>query len=69
MRELRIMLGARADGYRFNVDADLAANSGKDGDAVLSPKASLAYSPVDQIESPPPRQALSDLNRCAYWFH
>ena len=48
--ELRIMLGARADAYRFDVNADLAANSGKDSDAIFSPKASIAYTPVEQIE-------------------
>ena len=48
--ELRIMLGARADAYRFNVDADLAANSGKESDAIFSPKASIAYTPFEQVE-------------------
>ena len=48
--ELRIMLGARADAYRFDVEADLAANSGKDNDAIFSPKASIAYTPFEQIE-------------------
>ena len=48
--ELRIMLGARADAYSFDVDADLAANSGKNSDAIFSPKASLAYTPFEQVE-------------------
>ena len=48
--ELRILLGARADAYRFDVDADLAANSGKNSDAIFSPKASVAYTPFEQIE-------------------
>ena len=48
--DLRIMLGARADAYRFDVDADLAANSGKDSDAIFSPKASVAYTPFELIE-------------------
>jgi outer membrane receptor protein involved in Fe transport len=48
--ELRIMLGARADAYRFDVGADLAANSGKDNDAIFSPKASIAYTPFEPIE-------------------
>ena len=48
--EFRIILGARADYYRFDVDADLAANSGKDSDGIISPKASVAYTPSDQIE-------------------
>ena len=50
MPELRVMLGARADAYRFDVGADLAANSGKDSDAIFSPKASVAYTPFEQIE-------------------
>ena len=48
--ELRIMLGARADVYRFDVDADLAANSGEVSYAIFSPKASIAYTPFEQIE-------------------
>jgi outer membrane receptor protein involved in Fe transport len=48
--ELRVILGGRVDGYRFDVDADLAANSGKRNDAIVSPKASLAYTPVEQVE-------------------
>jgi TonB-dependent Receptor Plug Domain/TonB dependent receptor len=43
MPELRVILGARVDAYRFDVDADLAANSGKDSAAIFSPKASIAY--------------------------
>ena len=50
MPELRIILGGRADGYRFDVNADLAANSGKDSDGIVSPKASIAYTPVEQVE-------------------
>ena len=48
--ELRIILGGRVDGYRFDVDAALAANSGKDSEAIVSPKASIAYAPVEQVE-------------------
>lgn len=48
--ELRVILGGRVDAYRFDVDADLAGNSGKDKDAIFSPKASVAYTPFDQIE-------------------
>lgn len=50
MSELRAMLGARVDAYRFDVDADLAANSGEDSAAIFSPKASIAYTPFEQIE-------------------
>lgn len=48
--EIRVILGGRVDGYRFDVDADLAANSGKENDAIVSPKASIAYTPVEQVE-------------------
>lgn len=48
--DLRVMLGARADVYRFDVDADFVENSGKDRDAIFSPKASLAYTPFEGIE-------------------
>ena len=50
MPELRIIVGARADAYRFDVEADLSANSGKNSDAIFSPKASIAYTPFEQIE-------------------
>jgi hypothetical protein len=48
--ELRIILGVRGDYYRFDVDADLAVNSGKDSEGIISPKASVAYTPSGQIE-------------------
>ena len=47
---LRVILGGRVDGYRFDVDADLTVNSGKDSDFIVSPKSSVAYTPVEQIE-------------------
>ena len=48
--ELRVILGGRVDAYRFDVDADLAINSGKNSDAIVSPKASVAYTPFEEIE-------------------
>lgn len=42
----RSVLGLRADHYRVDVDSDNAANSGKDDDAIVSPKLSLIWSPT-----------------------
>ncbi|AXQ28308.1 TonB-dependent receptor [Solimonas sp. K1W22B-7] len=42
----RSVLGLRADHYRVDVDSDNAANSGKDDDAIVSPKLSLIWSPL-----------------------
>lgn len=47
---LRIVLGGRADFYHFDVRADIAANSGKNSASIVSPKASIAWTPVDRIE-------------------
>ena len=47
---LRVILGGRADGYRFDVKSDLAANSGRKTAGLVSPKASVAWTPVDAIE-------------------
>lgn len=47
---LRVTLGVRADGYAFDVDADLPANSGKDTAGIVSPKASIAWQPVGALE-------------------
>lgn len=43
---LRSVVGLRADHYRVEVDSDNPANSGKDDDAILSPKLSLIWSPT-----------------------
>ncbi|MCA1660620.1 MAG: TonB-dependent receptor [Novosphingobium sp.] len=40
---LRLVLGLRADAIGYRVRADLAANSGKGSDAILTPKAALAW--------------------------
>ncbi|GGE02886.1 TonB-dependent receptor [Polymorphobacter glacialis] len=47
---LRVILGARGDLYRFNVRSDLAVNSGSDTAAIFSPKATIAWTPVEQVE-------------------
>ena len=47
---LRILLGGRADFYTFDVRADIAANSGKSSASIVSPKASIAWNPVDRVE-------------------
>ncbi|NKF24307.1 TonB-dependent receptor [Solimonas marina] len=46
----RSTLGARADGYSFDVDSDLAANSGNDHDAIVSPKAALIFGPWQRTQ-------------------
>ena len=48
--QLRTVLGVRADNYRFEVDALQAANSGKANETQWSPKASLIYAPVENLE-------------------
>ncbi len=48
---LRLTVGLRGDAYGYNVRAQtLAANSGKGSDAMLSPKAALAWRANDQFE-------------------
>ena len=47
---LRILLGGRADFYTFDVRADIAENSGKSSAAIVSPKANIAWTPVDRVE-------------------
>jgi outer membrane receptor protein involved in Fe transport len=48
--QLRLLLGVRADSYRFDVDSELAFNSGSDNAGIVSPKASVAYAPIEQLE-------------------
>ena len=48
--ELRVTLGGRVDAYSFAVRADLPVNSGNTTASIVSPKASLAYAPVDSLE-------------------
>ena len=49
-RTIRATLGLRGDAYHFDVESDLAANSGKAAASLLSPKASLAWAPIKQLE-------------------
>jgi hypothetical protein len=46
----RTVVGARLDGYRFDVQSDLAANSGKVNDHLLSPSLSVIYGPWQTAE-------------------
>jgi len=47
---LRTTAGLRADGYRFKVDSDLAANSGERMAAIASPKLGLVLGPWEKTE-------------------
>jgi len=48
---LRVILGLRGDFFGYDVHAKtLAANSGNGSDAILSPKAALAWRVTDQVE-------------------
>ena len=47
---LRAILGVRVDSYRFDVDALQPENSGAANDVQVSPKASLVYTPVENLE-------------------
>jgi outer membrane receptor protein involved in Fe transport len=46
----RSVQGLRADAYHFAVDSNLAANSGKASDQMLTPKLSLIFGPWRQSE-------------------
>ena len=46
----RTVAGARVDAYRFNVRSDLAANSGKANDHLVSPSLSVIYGPWKTAE-------------------
>ena len=46
----RTVAGVRYDNYRFDVSGNLAANSGKANDAIVSPKLGLAFGPFDKTE-------------------
>lgn len=47
---LRSIIGLRADAYRFDVDSNLAANSGKNDDHIFSPKLNLVFGPWQNTE-------------------
>jgi hypothetical protein len=46
----RTEAGVRADAFYFDVESDLAANSGDDWDAIAVPKLSLIFGPWDDTE-------------------
>ena len=47
---LRTVLGLRADAYRFDIASDRSENSGTASEALISPKASVAFSATDAVE-------------------
>lgn len=47
---LRLILGLRGDAFAYDVASDLAVNSGDGSDAIVTPKASLAWRAADGIE-------------------
>lgn len=47
---LRLILGLRGDTIAYDVRSDLAVNSGSGSDAILSPKASLAWKVAPTVE-------------------
>jgi outer membrane receptor protein involved in Fe transport len=49
-RWFRSNLGLRGDFYRFRVNSDNPANSGKAADALLSPKLALVFGPWSNVE-------------------
>lgn len=48
--KIRSVVGVRADYYHFDVDSSLAANSGQEDDAIVSPKGSLIFGPWAKTE-------------------
>jgi outer membrane receptor protein involved in Fe transport len=48
--KFRTVAGVRADFYRFNVNSDLALNSGQASDSIASPKLSLIFGPWAKTE-------------------
>lgn len=50
MPKFRSIAGLRADGYDFRVRSNIAANSGRAHDEILSPKLSLIFGPWAQTE-------------------
>jgi hypothetical protein len=46
----RSVLGLRADGYTFDVESDRPENSGSQRDGIVSPKASLVFTPSQELE-------------------
>ena len=50
IEKLRTVAGLRTDYYRFNVDSDLALNSGRNADSKISPKLNFILGPWDKTE-------------------
>jgi outer membrane receptor protein involved in Fe transport len=48
--KFRTILGLRGDRYDFKVDSNIAANSGKANDSIVSPKLSLIFGPWAKTE-------------------
>ncbi len=48
--QFRSILGLRGDSYNFNVDSNIAANSGQASATLLTPKLSLVFAPVQKTE-------------------
>jgi outer membrane receptor protein involved in Fe transport len=48
--KFRTIVGLRGDRYDFNVDSNIAANSGKANDSIVSPKLSLIFGPWAKTE-------------------
>lgn len=47
---VRVILGLRGDEYAFQVRSSIAANSGHATAGIVSPKAAIAYTPIEQVE-------------------
>ncbi|UAJ08982.1 TonB-dependent receptor [Glacieibacterium megasporae] len=47
---VRVILGLRGDGYAFQVNSSIAANSGHATAGIVSPKAAIAWTPLEQLE-------------------
>lgn len=48
--QFRTVVGLRGDFYKFDVESSLSVNSGKDRDAIVSPKLSLIFGPFSKTE-------------------
>jgi outer membrane receptor protein involved in Fe transport len=48
--KLRVILGLRGDEYAFQVRSSIDANSGHATAGIVSPKAAIAYAPINEIE-------------------
>jgi outer membrane receptor protein involved in Fe transport len=61
----RSELGLRADYFRFDVQSNLAANSGRSNDSIVSPKASAGIRTLGQNGVFPRRRQRLSQQRCA----